>query len=363
MYGDGTGRTSTAKQTTPIVTKPSQNANASIPVKNRTAPVQMTDTGTGSYTSSNNAAKNATRAVSNNAINGYKGNANTPTSSGTSIAPSTARPAVDIQTALSRSCAGSRKVTQVGNQIVYNGKIYNIPSGSPVVNWTPEMVERYLNSGLPVKISLLSLTPDSIKPYQIPEIHALGAGDYSSDTKGALLMTSGIEVVAGAGIIIFGTGGIGAAVLIAAGAASAIGGIYNEYKGGSFEGGWLGGEVSGAVTGIGLGYGGGLLSTTLGGTSVTVNEVIGAFVAAQGIGAVGGAIGGFYSSIINQLFDSDTINFSEAKKEATINGFTAGVMSIMSPVPGSIGAVSPIIEATIDVIIELMSDSVLTASG
>ena len=75
IYGDGTGRTTAQpKQTTPIITKPSQSANASIPVKNRTAPVRMTDTGTGSYTSSNNAAKQVGNAVTNKAHTGYSGN-------------------------------------------------------------------------------------------------------------------------------------------------------------------------------------------------------------------------------------------------------------------------------------------------
>ena len=75
IYGDGTGRTTAQpKQTTPIITKPGVNKPSTAATTFRTAPVRLTDTGTGSYTSSNNAAKQVGNAVTNKAHTGYAGN-------------------------------------------------------------------------------------------------------------------------------------------------------------------------------------------------------------------------------------------------------------------------------------------------
>ena len=55
-------------------------------------------------------------------------------------------PEVEMMEALTVSCAGSKTVTRVGNNLVYNGKIYTIPQNSPIVNWTAYDIERYLMS-------------------------------------------------------------------------------------------------------------------------------------------------------------------------------------------------------------------------
>ena len=163
LMSDGGGAKSTAK-TTPIVTKPSKSTISSVAAASKTVASSVTSIGAGIVKSAASAIKQVSQAVSSGAYNGYAGSTAAPTN--TSKTPSTATPAVDLQTALSISCAGSKTVTQVGNQVVYNGKIYDIPVGIPVENWTPDLIERYLVGGFSVKDCGPSITPSSLKPFE-----------------------------------------------------------------------------------------------------------------------------------------------------------------------------------------------------
>ena len=90
-------------------------------------------------------ARNAVSTALTCADRAARNNSSVTTSLGRA---NTGSPEVDMMDALAVSCAGSKTVTQVGNYLVYNGKIYAIPSGSPIVNWTASDIERYLMSPL-----------------------------------------------------------------------------------------------------------------------------------------------------------------------------------------------------------------------
>ncbi len=57
----------------------------------------------------------------------------------TSVSPGVRNVAVSLQ-----SCFDPNVVIRDGNIITYMGKRYAIPSGSPIVNWTPDAVRRYI---------------------------------------------------------------------------------------------------------------------------------------------------------------------------------------------------------------------------
>ena len=91
-----------------------------------------------SQTAADTAQTNANRAVES-----ARKRANDGQSAWTGI--TTSAPAVELETAIKTTCADRRKVIQVGNYVIYKGKIYEIPSASPIINWDPSAVEIYMN--------------------------------------------------------------------------------------------------------------------------------------------------------------------------------------------------------------------------
>ena len=85
----------------------------------------------------------------NNAVSNVLG-ANSASQSGNSSPrngsqnPTSALPVVQSIFAISRSCNDPNAVIQNGNTIIYMGNRYAIPAGSPIVNWTPDAVRRYI---------------------------------------------------------------------------------------------------------------------------------------------------------------------------------------------------------------------------